>query len=487
MTPKTFRPVKPVYAILSFVLWILLFAATLVLGDRFLTWAVILLVPAVFFVAFIYFDPDLFLYSIIFFVPLSVKVDFPGGYALSFPSEALAVIMLGYLLVRKGSIRIPDRKIFSHPIFLILVIYLAWLLICSATSAIPLVSFKRTFIQIVYVSVFYFLFYTKFDQPANILKFYLFYALGLIIPIINGFIWHSKYNFEPQASYFMPQPFYTEHTIYGAALIFVIPVLFYLTFIPSEFNKDWNRKFLYGFLLLLCLTAEFFAYSRAAWISLLVMPVFLLIFRFRVKLAYLLLFAVFLGSIYFLYQEIILGLITRNEARSNKGNLTEQVESASNIQTDISNLERINRWKCAIRMFEDRPVTGYGPGIYQFVYYRYQVKNEMTRISTYHGERGNAHSEYLGYLCETGWPGLLIYLLSIILTLYTAIKIIYKTNDRLIRNLTITITLCLIPFYLHTIFNGFLENDEIGSLYFGSLGAITAIDIYFFRKQKLIT
>jgi O-antigen ligase len=284
----------------------------------------------------------------------------------------------------------------------------------------------------------------------------------------------------------MPQPFYTEHTIYGAALIFVIPMLFFLTFIPNEFNKELNRKFLYGFLLLLCLTAEFFAYSRAAWISLLVMPVFLLIFRFRVRLGYLLLFALLLGSLYFMYQQVIVGLIIRNEARSNKGDLTEQVESVSNIQTDISNLERINRWRCALRMFRDRPVTGYGPGLYQFVYYRYQVKDEMTRISTYHGERGNAHSEYLGYLCETGLPGLLIYLLSIVFTLYTAIKIIYKTNDRLIRNMTITVTLCLLPFYLHTIFNGFLENDEIGSLYYGSLAAITALDIYFFRKKTII-
>jgi O-antigen ligase len=110
----------------------------------------------------------------------------------------------------------------------------------------------------------------------------------------------------------------------------------------------------------------------------------------------------------------------------------------------------------------------------------------MTRISTYHGDRGTAHSEYLGFLCETGAPGLFIYLLTIIFTLYTAFKIIYKTRDKLIRNLTITVTLCLLPFYFHTIFNGFLENDEIGSLYYGSLAAITAIDIYFFRKQKAI-
>ena len=106
------------------------------------------------------------------------------------------------------------------------------------------------------------MFSVKFDKLENILKFYLFYALGLIIPIINGFIWHSRYNFRPQASYYMPQPFFMEHTVYGAALVFVIPVLFYLTFIPSEFNNELKRRYLYGFLFLLCLTAEFFAFSK---------------------------------------------------------------------------------------------------------------------------------------------------------------------------------------------------------------------------------
>jgi putative inorganic carbon (hco3(-)) transporter len=487
MIKRGFPAVKPVYAILFFTAWMLLFTGTLILGDRLLSWALILVVPAVFLISYILFDPDLFLYVIIFFVPISLKTEIGGGFAMAVPAEALVVVFLGYVLIRKGALRIPDRRIFSHPVFLVLVVYIAWLLVCSATSAVPMVSFKRTFIQLVYISVFFFLFYTRFDQPANILKFYLFYALGLIVPIINGFIWHSKYNFAPQASYFMPQPFFIEHTVYGAALVFVIPVLFYLTFIQSEFNTGWNRRYLYGFLLVLCLAAEFFAYSRAAWLSLAFIPVILVIFWFRIKFVYLVLLAVFLASMYFVYQHGIIELITRNEARSNRGDLTEQVESVSNIQTDISNLERINRWKCAVRMFRDRPVTGFGPGTYQFVYYSYQAKNEMTRISTYHGERGNSHSEYLGFLCETGAPGLLIYILSIIITLFTAFRIIYKSKDKMIRNLTITVTLCLLPFYFHTVFNGFLDSDKIGALYYGSLGAITAIDIYFFRKQTTST
>jgi O-antigen ligase len=441
------------------------------------------MVPALFLVSYLFFEPDILLYLVVFFVPLSVKMDLPGGFALSFPSEVLVVFLVGYLILHIGKLKIPDKRIFSHPVLYLLLALITWLLITSAISSVPIVSFKRTFIQVLYFLVFYLFFLTRFDQPANILKFYLFYAAGLVIPIINGLIWHSQYNFNPQASYYMPQPFFIEHTIYGAALAFVIPALFYLTFIRNDYSRTRLRKFIFGTLLLLCIAAEFFAFSRAAWVSLLIIPFFLLIVRFKIRMVYIISTILILVFIGLAWNEPILEFLSRNESRSNRGNLTEQVESVSNIQTDISNLERINRWNCAIRMFKEKPWTGFGPGTYQFVYGRYQVKNEMTRISTYHGEKGNAHSEYLGYLSETGIPGLLLYLALITVTLITALKVIYNTRDRMIRNLAVVVTLSLLPFFVHTIFNAFLENDEIGSLFYGSLAMITALDVYFFRKS----
>ena len=95
------------------------------------------------------------------------------------------------------------------------------------------------------------------------------------------------------------------------------------------------------------------------------------------------------------------------------GELSEHVQSISNISTDQSNLERLNRWSCAIRMWKDKPLFGFGPGTYQFEYGRYQRSYEKTRISTDFGTMGNAHSEYLGPLAEGGVFGLLSILLVI--------------------------------------------------------------------------
>lgn len=475
---------KYILVIAGFCIWVFLLNYSLVTRQQSLAWILAAIVPGIFLLSLLIVDPELLLYSIILFVPLSVTADLPAGFTISVPSEMLAVIMLLYFVIYPETILHTDKRIYTHPVFLSLSALMIWMLFTSIISSIPLVSFKRTIIQILYLLVFFFLFFTKFTTTSRIVKFYVFYSIGMIIPVMNGMIWHSQYHFNPQASYYMPQPFFMEHTIYGAALAFIIPFLFYLTFISNEFNRTTVNKIMFGLLLLISIVAEILSFSRAAWLSLIAVPFFWFILRFRIRFVFLIIILVVgILSVLF-YLNPIISVISRNEARSNRGNIREQVESVSNIQTDISNLERINRWKCALRMFRDRPLTGFGPGTYQFKYGMYQVPKEMTRISTYHGEKGNAHSEYLGYLSETGLPGMLIYLASILFTLLTGFRIIYKSGDPMTRKLAMAVLLSLAPFYVHTFFNGFLENDEIGSLYYGSLAAICALDLHFFRKQS---
>ena len=478
-----FAETKHITTTLVCIAWIILLTISLILDIKILTWLIVAIAPVMIMVYYFFFNPDIFLFSAIFFVPLSIKLDLPGGAAVAFPSEIMALLLFGYFILNISTIRIPDRRIFSHPIFLLLLVHLAWMIITSALSEYPIVSFKHTFIQILYVLVFYLLFLTRFDKTENIVFFFFFYSLGMLVPIVNGIMWHSQYHFNSQASYYMPQPFFIEHTIYGAALAFVIPMLFFLVFIPNNYALTAIRKWGLALLLFITIIAEFLAFSRAAWLSLLVLPFLLLIIKLKIPQGLLLVGFLVLLFVFLLNLDPLLSLIRRNEAQSNQGNIKEQIASVSNIQTDISNLERINRWKCAIRMFEARPVTGYGPGTYQFVYGRFQVKKDMTRISTYHGEKGKAHSEYLGFIAESGFPGLLIYLCLILAVMSTALRVIYSTQNIHLRNLTVVVLLSVLTFYFHTIFNGFLETDEIGSLYYGSLAAITALDVYFFRKK----
>ena len=55
------------------------------------------------------------------------------------------------------------------------------------------------------------------------------------------------------------------------------------------------------------------------------------------------------------------------------------VLSSELFSQTLSNLERINRWQSAFRLFKERPILGWGPGAYQFVYAPYQKAKEKTQ------------------------------------------------------------------------------------------------------------
>jgi len=99
--------------------------------------------------------------------------------------------------------------------------------------------------------------------------------------------------------------------------------------------------------------------------------------------------------------------LARNKSEHTTEEFGKRLESAANVTTDASNLERLNRWSCALQMFEERPIFGFGPGTYAFQYARFQEPEKITIISTNFGDAGNAHSEYLGPLSEMGVFGLL--------------------------------------------------------------------------------
>jgi O-antigen ligase len=168
-----------------------------------------------------------------------------------------------------------------------------------------------------------------------------------------------------------------------------------------------------------------------------------------------------------LFQNQILMQLESNSTESS-ANLTEHITSMSNISSDASNLERINRWSCAIRMFKDRPVFGFGPGTYMFQYAPYQLNKDRTIISTNSADGGNAHSEYLGPLSESGVLGLLTFLLIVGTVIYTGVNTYTRLNNARLKSIVLGALIGLITYYIHGFLNNFLDTDKL-SVPFGDL------------------
>jgi O-antigen ligase len=175
----------------------------------------------------------------------------------------------------------------------------------------------------------------------------------------------------------------------------------------------------------------------------------------------------------------------RNEQDSSRTfSFGEQIRSISNISTDASNVERLNRWIAAFGIIEDYPVLGCGPGTYQFIYAAYQKGKYKTTISTNFGNGGNAHSEYIGPWAETGLPGVMTIIAMMIVVLYLGIKTYIKTQDKTAKILSLSAILALISYYIHGVMNNFLDTDKLSLPFWGAFVIIVVLNIRLKHEQS---
>lgn len=417
---------------------------------------------------------------IVFLTPLSVDLTIGGGFKLSAPSEILMLLVVGVVFIKYlGGMKV-DKKILTHPMSVIVLMLIGSLIFSTITSVDTSVSIKRTISQSLFYIVFYYFFLSFLKNNDQLKKIYWLYGLGFIIPIIYTIIDHSKWGFIQPASVYASLPFYDEHTIYGACLAFLVP--FFILNMTTK-NKTKSIFFLKLFILSLVLVALFLSYSRAAWISVLVALLFYGLVKIKLKFHHFVTLLLIIGGVLYFNFNTIYEPLKENSLKYGD-NFSTHIVSITNLQNDASNMERINRWVCAVRMFDEKPVLGFGPGTYQFYYGKYQTNEFTTRISTHMGDKGNAHSEYFTYLSETGIVGFLIFLLLIFYSIYLSLKLIYSNCDKSSKLLVYAAVLGLITFYTHGLFNSFSDSQKMGILFISSLAVLVRIDLNQTSKIK---
>ena len=314
----------------------------------------------------------------------------------------------------------------------------------------------------------------------NINKFVWLYIAGLIIVIIYTTINHAIHGFSGNSAHWVMTPFYNDHTAYGAAL--AIYLVFGAAFIFMPNIKTSRRVIIIICFAILCLGMVLSA-CRAAWLSIVAVIGVLLCVLLRIKFKYILTIVIALVALFFTFRHQIIDVMERNEQDSSN-NLLEHVQSITNISTDASNLERLNRWSSALRLFEERPFFGWGPGTYQFVYAPYQLSMNKTIITTNYGDGGNAHSEYIGALAEMGVIGSLIVVLLVIVSVYKGLTVYRKAKNKESKILVLAATLAIISYFVHGVLNNFLDTDKLAIPVWSCLAIITVIDTYHSGKTN---
>ncbi len=427
---------------------------------------------------------DRLVYFIAFATPLSINLEELdlGGIGVALPTEPLLVCLMVLFLVKLALERdVLDRRLLRHPITIIILLQIAWMALCIMPSSMPLVSFKYVLARLWFVTTMYLLLSRMFHDTRNMQRFIWAYLSGLFIVIGYTLIHHSQFGFEHDPAHWVMTPFFKDHTSYGAIIAFFLPFSVGALSMPGH---SATRRILAYLMFTVLTTGLIFSYTRAAWLSLIGAISVFLIVRLRVPVWALLLGTITLGGLYWVNQEQITIALERNREESSD-DLGEHVRSISNISSDASNLERINRWNSAMRMFEERPVFGWGPGTYMFQYAPFQASEDRTIISTNFGEGGNAHSEYLGPLSEQGIPGLGLMLALVVVTLVTGMRLFARMPAGVDRRLMMAALLGLVTYYLHGALNNFLDTDKASVPFWAFTLIIVLFDLKYSSKVHM--
>ena len=415
--------------------------------------------------------------ALAFLTPLSVNIEeYTDSFGLFIPTEPLLFgLMLLFLMINLRK-RIYDVNIWKNPIIWAVSFYIGWIFITSITSSLPLVSFKFLLARLWFIIPMLFLGSIVFQKEVNIKRFLWLYAIGMMIAIAYTLVVHASYSFGEKESHWVMWPFFKDHTIYGAMVAFNLPILVGLYL--SKKHSPLVQAVLISFIVL-NLVGLYFSYTRAAWLSVIAALGVLGLIYFRIKFSLLVYVTLFLGAILFFSWDSIQMELARNKSEHTTEEFGKRLESAANVTTDASNLERLNRWSCALQMFEERPIVGFGPGTYAFQYARFQEPENITIISTNFGDAGNAHSEYLGPLSEMGVFGLLsmIFIVSAIFYKGIMLYLNWPAEQSEMKVLILSMVLALVTYFVHAFLNNYLDTDKAAVPIWGFCAAFIAMEM----------
>ncbi len=428
---------------------------------------------------------DRLLIFLAFATPLSVNLEEMelGGIGVSLPTEPIMVGLTVLFLIKLALERsVIDPRIWRHPITVVILAQLIWMAVCILPSSMPMVSFKYMVARLWFVTTMFFMVTRLFQDPRNIHRFLWAFMAGMAVVVTYTLIHHSQFDFAHDPAHWVMTPFFKDHTSYGAILAFFLPFSLAAISFPGYSR---TRKGVAIFLFALLTTGLIFSYTRAAWLSLIGALGVYLVLRLRVPVWALLLALAAGGGVVWLEQEQITIALERNREESSD-DLGEHVRSISNISSDASNLERINRWNSAVRMWKEKPVFGWGPGTYMFQYAPFQAAEDRTIISTNFGVGGNAHSEYLGPLSEQGVLGMLLMLAVVLTTLHIVLRLYPRMPPGGDRILLLTTFLGLVTYYLHGGLNNFLDVDKASVPFWAFTALVVLMDLKYPRQIEMV-
>jgi O-antigen ligase len=428
-------------------------------------------------------DIKFIFYVLLFFIPLSIEMELPGGFGTDFPDELLMVLLMGltfiYLIYNPAFF---NKSLLYNPIILCLAIHFLWILFTTISSSFVLVSVKFSLAKIWYLTVFVILMSSLIKSIDDYKKIFWIINVPLLFTVLLTLYRHSLDNFSFASVNHTMYPFYRNHVSYAAILSIWIP---FVWLARSWYNRGTIGKYILNIILVIDVVALYFSYTRSAWLGLIAAIGITFIIRFRLMKWVLsgaaiaaISFIIYIKSNY-KYIEYAPNFSTTIYHEELGDHLTSTYE-----MKDLSSAERLYRWVAGFRMWEANPLVGYGPGNFYNFYKGYTVNAFKTYVSD-NPEKSTAHNYFILVLVEQGIIGLLIFLLLTATIFIYAEKLYHKCNQKADKLWILAIIMSLAALYVNNSLSDMIETDKVGTFYFMSIAMLAVLGFKYYPSKEI--
>jgi O-antigen ligase len=414
-------------------------------------------------------------------IPVSIAIELPNGFSTDFPCEpimgGLMLIFFVNLLFKKDYVK---KEFLMHPIIFFLFLQLAWAVVSTCCSTVVYYSFKYCLAKTWYVAVGVFLTAMLIKTMRDKRQLFWWMYLPLTATILIILLRHAMNQFSFDSINDVVEPFYINHVMYAIMVTIFFPFLWFAT--------SWYKKGTFNRQLLLLsrplyLVAIWFSFTRSAWAA--ILGCALCYFIIQLKLLQWV-FSAFMAGVLIIIIYLSIGDRYLAYAPNYNTTIYHNTLGAHLVATyemeDLSNAERIYRWVAGLRMWQDRPVVGFGPSTFYSNYKAYTVSSFMTYVSD-NPEQSTVHNYFLLMLDEQGVPGLLIFIALSFVLFQQGQRIYHETKDKDEKNWVMATILCLIAIFITTFLSDIIETLKAGPLFFMSMAFLVNQDI---RNKKLL-
>lgn len=422
-----------------------------------------------------------FFWVFILSLPLSADVRF-DSLALALPDEPMmiAMLLLLIMLLIHNRNAIP-KWLWQNTITVIILIQLFWTIVAVFAAEQHVYSLKFLAAKLWFLAAFLFIPSLVIRAAIDFKRLFWFISVPVFLFSVFALSWHATTRFGYYESNVVVRPFFKNHVDYGAMLSMVFPS-FFIVFLMLK-GKPKLRKIVLGFILFL-VVATYFSYSRAAIMAVM----FALIVMQAVKMRKV---NFILPTFYVFILSLIFVLAHNNKYIDFRPNKTHNVTQKTFVATvagaftgkDMSSMERFYRWIASVRMMQDRPWTGVGPGNWYFYYKPYAVTSFTTWVSR-NPERSTTHNYFILMGSEQGFPALILYGILMVVLLAKAQKTYHRFEDQENKYFTLVVAMMIAASFVNNFFSELLETHKVGGLFYLAVALLIFLDS---KSKKLVS